>query len=1376
MKRLFTLAIVAMIASLTFAQAPAQKKAAAQSRKIERVVSNAKMQSAMEVKKVQQLKAESAQEISGSMLRRAVRPVAGAAMKQISAAKSLNVNVRPINVAAAQPAAVSAPLKAAGDGVVVNKDAHGIITSVTGESKSYVRQGTAYYVSSQQMYIDDQSGVATIIEDADNSKVYIKDPISRYNNGAWVEGTVVDGTIVVAAKQPIEYDATYSATISLRWGNVDAQGNVVAADAHADNFVFVIDGDMLILQGTEAFSNSGAGDAFFMGAFWDDDNTATGFGDAETVLTYDPDYVGPSTELVVLPTGAQVVDWYLNGVKVTSSSETAIKNQSIKTAFVGDEVYVQGLFSDFPTSWVKGTISGSAVTFAKGQYIGKYGTTDIWFMGVEPSSGELIDATASYDAAKNEITIATQILANGKPDAVYYLTWLKDVVLTKDAAQFEEPVITTLTASLPYANTFDTTSEQEEAAIYDANEDGKTFTFASPSGGTKAARYNYSVSNTADDYVVFPGLTLVAGTSYKVSVDARSYNATYPEKFEVVVGTVAKASSLNVPVIAATEVADKEYKTYTSEFVPEADGVYYFAIHGISAPDQYYLYADNFSVKENNLSAPAAIDSLVVVPGANAALSAELKFTTPSKTLAGDAYAAGTACEVIIARDAEPIDTIATTCGQVITYVDSSIEKPGEYTWSVTATIEGLTTDAVTAKAYVGEDLPLDVENLTATDLDGKVGLTWDPVSTVGSRGGVVIPENVTYNAYAVEMIEFWGMQFPSIDWENPYATGLTATSYDVDFDTNEGDQTYSYFAVTAQNAAGETNGSMGSVLTGAAYSLPFVEEVPAGGLTYWWGVDYDDNIYDADGGIGISEEGQFVFQAPCAGWIELYSGKISLAGANKPQLSFAHAGQGKLVVTVYGPTKQLTKEFTPAAAEAQGAVIDLTELAAESWVRFTIRAEYEAAGQTLIGSIAVVNAIEKDLAITIDTPSKVIAGNKLPVKATIKNNGTNEAKQYVVKFCVNEVEFMTIDSVPTLNFFDTHDISFSVETSIFDEAGDMKVSAEVIYAGDLEMDNNIAEATVALVAPSATPVESVAAEATADGVQISWTVASSSVQQLTEDFESYEGNTIYANGESCGPWAAVDNKPGDAYFWNSADILWPKWEVPYAFGIINFEMSALSFVAPSGSQAALFMSNTTAADKYMISAELPGVAQTISFKALPITTQYGAEKFEILASSTDANVASFTVVASFSSLDEEWTEYSAELPEGTMYFAIHYISNDIFGLFVDDLQYTAGGGTPTSFNVYIDEVLVASATAEETSYTYTEELEEGNHKCSVTAVYGESESAPVSVTLEYNTTGISSISSAAEAATVYNLNGIRMNTSNLKSGVYVVNGQKVVK
>ena len=199
----------------------------------------------------------------------------------------------------------------------------------------------------------------------------------------------------------------------------------------------------------------------------------------------------------------------------------------------------------------------------------------------------------------------------------------------------EEPIITDLTATLPYLNTFDTVDEQNEAAIYDANEDSSTFTFHADGSGNGMARYTWSGYNCADDYLVFPGVELKAGEVYEISLDAK--NSGYNERLEVVAGKAAKVSAFTIQVIEPTDITQlyEFVKCSNKSFTVEEDGTYFFAVHAISYPNMYFLDIDNFSIKNNNVPEPVKVSDLAIAADPSGAKSATITFTVPNKTTSG---------------------------------------------------------------------------------------------------------------------------------------------------------------------------------------------------------------------------------------------------------------------------------------------------------------------------------------------------------------------------------------------------------------------------------------------------------------------------------------------------------------------------------------------------------------------------------------------------------------------------------------------------------------------------------------------------------------------------------------------------------------------
>ena len=242
----------------------------------------------------------------------------------------------------------------------------------------------------------------------------------------------------------------------------------------------------------------------------------------------------------------------------------------------------------------------------------------------------------------------------------------------------------------------------------------------------------------------------------------------------------------------------------------------------------------------------------------------------------------------------------------------------------------------------------------------------------------------------------------------------------------------------------------------------------------------------------------------------------------------------------------------------------------------------------------------------------------------------------------------------------------------------------------------------------------------------------------------------------------------------------------------ITDENSVASYGANSGDQYLMCWNNLGSAgatDSWLISPELDGSEQEISFFVNEITAQYGNETYEVLYSTTDKDPASFTKVAEGEVTAVEWTEVKVELPEGAKYFAIRCTSNDIFGFRVDDVTFTAAASSKTlarakaaakvvkGFNVYRDGEKVAFVEgAENTSYTDMVDTD-GTHVYNVTIVLEGDIESPLSNTVSV-VTGIKEMTVSASFGdadvTVYGTNGALITRgkgalNTLKPGVYVV-------
>ncbi len=242
----------------------------------------------------------------------------------------------------------------------------------------------------------------------------------------------------------------------------------------------------------------------------------------------------------------------------------------------------------------------------------------------------------------------------------------------------------------------------------------------------------------------------------------------------------------------------------------------------------------------------------------------------------------------------------------------------------------------------------------------------------------------------------------------------------------------------------------------------------------------------------------------------------------------------------------------------------------------------------------------------------------------------------------------------------------------------------------------------------------------------------------------------------------------------------WVENNVPNIFHLMSctvadFTVPAGELAAGSGSKALLFWSNDdgTPCDNYLVLPELGSSDMTLKFKARVYSADY-PESLEILASSTDGEVSSFSVVKTLSVDGNAYEEYEVTLPADTKFAALHHVSDEGYALLVDDLSFSAKAREILGYNVYHYGNKVNSDPIADKSFATT-----NDGRYTVTVVYSEGESEPTGEIL-IGVDGVGSVAAdAANAVPVYyNLQGQRV--ANPEGGVFieVVGGssRKVIK
>ena len=120
--------------------------------------------------------------------------------------------------------------------------------------------------------------------------------------------------------------------------------------------------------------------------------------------------------------------------------------------------------------------------------------------------------------------------------------------------------------------------------IYDANNDGKTFTIEDG-----YAQYTYNSENAADDWLISPVFNLT-GLQY-ASIDYAAQSTSYPEKFQV----FAINASGSTPLTQIIDVTSTAYQTLMIDLTA-LNGNYSIGFQCVSEADQFYLKLTNFVV------------------------------------------------------------------------------------------------------------------------------------------------------------------------------------------------------------------------------------------------------------------------------------------------------------------------------------------------------------------------------------------------------------------------------------------------------------------------------------------------------------------------------------------------------------------------------------------------------------------------------------------------------------------------------------------------------------------------------------------------------------------------------------------------------------
>ncbi len=1017
-----------------------------------------------------------------------------------------------------------------------------------------------------------------------------------------------------------------------------------------------------------------------------------------------------------------------------------------------------------------------------------------WPAVTESADGGFIDpAAVTYSVTRiinNEsgsaLTVASGLTATSFEEEVAMpaeITTYHYLVVAESAGMVSAPAksnsVTLGNIVPPYVNHFDSADALSGYTIIDGNDDGKVWTYYQGASGADgepgAARMTYNTDLAMDDWMITPPLKLEGGKAYKVSFQARANSDAYPERVEAKWGNAATAAAMTGVIVTPTDLG-KNWVELGAYIIPEADGIYYVGIHGISDEDTYYLYVDDLTVSAASATTvPGLATDLAVANDPSGNGLATITFKAPAKTMGGETLAAITKIE--LSRDGNVIKTFdAPAPGDELSHEDTA--ETGTHTYSVQAFNADGAGEVASVTAFVGIDIPGTPENVQIVETAnlGEVTISWDAV-TVDQNG----------NAINSALVKYFVAERVTTGWTPIFETPISATTYTVQA-VPAGEQDFVQYAVFAVTDGGTGAGAPADMIPVGTPYEGMEESFPDGTLSYVLGLDSSNggswSLFGDDSGIP-SQDGDNGFIGMKASYLEqgadLFTGKISLAGAVNPGISFytynlvgESGGKDENTIELF------VREIGAAEYTALGTPIVIGDLATEAgWVsvnkslaayagktiQLMFRATCHGFAYTLIDNIKIGDMLENDLhARAISAPSKVKAGDDYEVAVTVNNNGTKDATAFTIKLFADgeQVAAKTVDAL-TAGTATTETFTLNMH-ALAEEP--VVLHAEVEFAADEKQDNNkTAEVTVTPQISKLPAVTDLKGEADENGkAHLTWSepdLNAAPAETGVVDFEDaesfaheYEGWTfIDADGKPVGGFQNTDIPgidPGNTltsfFVFDRAAETW-KHE---------------SFAAHSGTKylASLFNYNPSngLVDDWAISPMLDGSAQTITFYAKSYDSQY-SESFDFLYSTTGTETSDFILVGSKKNISTTWTEYSFEVPAGALYFAIRNHDTDAFMLMLDDFTFAPAGASAelsiAGYDVYRDGVKITTEPTGETEFTDADATD-GDHTYVVVAVYDKGISKG-SNAVTVSTTGIADITVDSADAEYFNMQGIRV-------------------
>lgn len=831
----------------------------------------------------------------------------------------------------------------------------------------------------------------------------------------------------------------------------------------------------------------------------------------------------------------------------------------------------------------------------------------------------------------------------------------------------------------PFTEQFDTADDFGLWSIFDLN--GQTTWEYDSKNKNIFYSYSTDVELPGDDWIISPKISLEAGKTYRLAVDAKTYYKGYPENFRFALGTKPLPDYMTQTLMDCPNFENTKGETKKTTFTVDRSGSWYLGLYAYSIAHNWRLIIDNITVEEVSDALPAAVEGLSATPAPSGGLQATITFTMPTTDTKGAPLSGPLSASVYRDHDLPAVAILENlNPGQEVEWTDTGLTESAMRHYRVAVSNEAGEGADAEMEIWVGEDIAGAVRNLAASEReDGTVLLSWE-APLEGAHGGWFRNEGMTYRV---------------IRSDATIVCDATSETSVADTSIPQGKQELFYWLVTpyVDGVKGQYNNTPYEVY-GPPIAAPLTETFPEAGMTHYpWVSESDGPMYvwsletaglnpvasDQNGDRGMA---MFVANEKSRGITgTLTSPKINLSALAEPEMTFwaFHNGSGdsscglRILASVDGGELQPIGDASIMMGDGEGWMrhsLSLSSVRDAGRVRIAFESTSDGEGSFYIDNISFGERRGKDLRLLdLIAPERVGEGLDFEAEALIANESAEDFGTIDINLITDGGESFAA-SIPTLGAGKMIRVPIVARINAI---GSRKLTLRVSAEGDTDSSNNEIEQTINCVPPIIPAPRSLSCIAADNAVRLDWKGPDAGAEIL-DDIENYPDWAI----SGFGGYSMLD-MDGDYTCYIDKDLgEYPNAAAPKSFQICNANTLGID-IWPEGtphSGRKMLMSVASLSrrnDDWLILPRLNGAAQTISFWAKSFTSQdTPPERLRVLASKGDFSPASFEALhqEEYIEIPDSWMAYGWYVEEGTKWVAINCVSDNAFALFIDDLRF----------------------------------------------------------------------------------------------------------